>query len=810
MIRLLAGFLATMWMVSAAAAEEVRVALLIGNEDYPAEVGVLQNPHEDVDRVRDALRQAGFTDIEVLQDATQQETNLAVARMTRKLREAGDQGVGFFYYSGHGGSTEANGVRRNYVLPAKTLITGAEELPILGVPIDSVVDSLVATSAKAVFVISDACRNTLPITSNKGGDSDKSFVPTQTRSGLYVAYSTADGATARDDGIFSEALATQIVKGDQYVSRAFTLALREVARRRPGNKLPFSVDGLTEDLCFVSCPGQTGGGVSEDDRDWERLSALDKAEGYRIYLALHPTGTYVSSARSAIDRLAGVSVVGGSKAVSPGGDEIADAGVVDATAAIERLAPTVVAAYEAADAAYFAQEYGEAARQYRIACDGGDPRGCADLGYLYDSGLGVEQSDALAIDYYRQGCEGDQAFSCANEGVFYESARSVAEDLGRAIALYEKACGLNEYYCTYVGFMYRYSKGVSQDYTRARELYTTSCEADDARGCFELAAMIQWGEGDEPDLGAARDLYDKACDLDATRCADIGVFHENGWGGPVDYTQAVEAYERACATADERCTYLAYMYDHGRGLDRDDETARVYYQRGCNAGDSRGCYSLGILYEFGDGGAEDLGEAVRLYDLACQLDDESCTYLAYMYENGRGVGTDVNRAKALYERGCDGDDARGCSAVGYLKDNGIAGALDSVGAAAYYEKACELDEAYCVDLGVLYENGRGVPRDESKAAELYGLSCEADESRCTYSGYMYYWAKGVGQDYSRARRLYQRGCDAGDARGCYNLGLMHYHGEGGATDEAGGVAYIRQGCQADHQDACVWLSDNNL
>ena len=66
MIRLLAGFLATMWMVSAAAAEEVRVALLIGNEDYPAEVGVLQNPHEDVDRVRDALRQAGFTDIEVL------------------------------------------------------------------------------------------------------------------------------------------------------------------------------------------------------------------------------------------------------------------------------------------------------------------------------------------------------------------------------------------------------------------------------------------------------------------------------------------------------------------------------------------------------------------------------------------------------------------------------------------------------------------------------------------------------------------------------------------------------------------------
>lgn len=812
MIRVLACVLATVWM-SFAAAAEARFALLVGNEDYPAEVGVLQNPHEDVSRVATALSQAGFSDVEVLKDANQQEINLAVARLTRKLREAGDQGVGFFYYSGHGGSTESSGVRRNYVLPAKTLITGAEELPILGVAIDSVVDSLVATNAKAVFVISDACRNTLPITSSKGGSSDKSFVPTQTRSGLYVAYSTADGATARDDGIFSEALAAQIVKPDQYVSRAFTLALREVARRRPGNKLPFSVDGLTEDLCFLSCPGSSSRGKSDDERDWERLSALDKAEGYRIYLALHPVGTYVSSARSALDRLAGSTIVGGSKSGTPGTDEYiaaANGSVAEGTVDFDRLAPGVVAAYEAGDSAYFAQDYLEASRQYKVACDGGDPRGCADLGYLYDSGLGVAQSDAIAFGYYDKGCDGNQAFACANTGVFYESGRSVAKDHARAFGLYQKGCDLEEYYCTYVGYMYRYSKGVAQDYGRARQLYSTSCDADDARGCFELASMTQWGEGAEPDLLNARPLYDKACVLDASRCADIGVFYENGWGGPVDHAKAFEAYEQACATDDTRCTYLAYMYDHGRGVSPDDATARTYYERGCNAGDGRGCYSIGLLYEYGDGGPMDLGEAVRHYDLACQLEDEHCTYIGYMYEHGRGVGIDVNKARGFYERACDGDDARACAAMGYMKDDGIAGAKDAVGAAAYYEKACGLDDAYCVDYGVMYENGRGVPRDESKAAELYGRSCEADDKHCTYSGYMYYWAKGVGQDHYRARLLYKRGCEANDDRGCYSLGQMHYDGEGGAKDTAQGLTYIRRACSNKYEDACTWISERGL
>ncbi len=231
---------------------EQRYALLIGNEDYPGEVGRLTNPHQDAQALRGALHDAGF-EVALLEDGTQTEILIAVANLSSKLKRAGDEGVGFFYYSGHGGSAESSGIRRNYLMPAKTPIVGAEQLPVLGVPMSSIIESFSAANAKAVFVVMDACRNTLPWTSEKGGAADKGFVPIQTRSGMFIAYATADGATAPDDGLFARSLAREIRRDGQTADRAFTLAFRSVAQQRRGDRLPFFSPGLLEDICFGFC-----------------------------------------------------------------------------------------------------------------------------------------------------------------------------------------------------------------------------------------------------------------------------------------------------------------------------------------------------------------------------------------------------------------------------------------------------------------------------------------------------------------------------------------------------------------------------
>ena len=265
--------------------EEVRYALLIANEDYPSVVGRLKKPHEDVARMAAALRQAGFpgANIRTLNNANQTDMNQAVAEFASLLRAGGPGAVGFFYYSGHGGSAEKEGTRENYLIPAKTSVTGAEQLPILGVPVSGIVDSLALANAKAVFIVSDACRNTLPITSSRGGAADKGMVQVPRRSGVYIAFATADGATTPDDGLFSEALAEQIVRPGQTADRAFTLALRKVASRRPGGRLPFSADGLKGDICFAGCESPIEQQVADSTKtEGASGSSVDAAQRMQV------------------------------------------------------------------------------------------------------------------------------------------------------------------------------------------------------------------------------------------------------------------------------------------------------------------------------------------------------------------------------------------------------------------------------------------------------------------------------------------------------------------------------------------------
>ncbi|MBM4127742.1 MAG: sel1 repeat family protein, partial [Nitrospira sp.] len=46
---------------------------------------------------------------------------------------------------------------------------------------------------------------------------------------------------------------------------------------------------------------------------------------------------------------------------------------------------------------------------FRKACDGGDTKGCFNLGWMYDEGNGVKQDSFEAVAFYRKGCDGGNA-----------------------------------------------------------------------------------------------------------------------------------------------------------------------------------------------------------------------------------------------------------------------------------------------------------------------------------------------------------------------------------------------------------------
>lgn len=253
-LRSLLILILTCWAGLSARAE-TRLALIIGNEDYPVEVGQLSNPHEDAEKIADALRQINFEIVGgVRKDATRDEIWAGVLDLKARLQSAGPEAVGFVYYSGHGGSHEASGIRSNYLIPARSPITAAEQLPVFGVSLKQVVGALDSVEAKAVFIVSDACRNTLPWTDNRGGaQPDRSFIAEPAGTGMLLAYSTADGETAPDDGLFANELARRLPQANLTADRLFTLVGREVASRRSGSEKPVVRDELLEDFCFAGC-----------------------------------------------------------------------------------------------------------------------------------------------------------------------------------------------------------------------------------------------------------------------------------------------------------------------------------------------------------------------------------------------------------------------------------------------------------------------------------------------------------------------------------------------------------------------------
>jgi uncharacterized caspase-like protein len=200
-------------MPSAAQAEK-RIALLIGNQSYTSEIGRLSNPHNDIALLEQALKVLGF-DVAVERDASLGALTRAVNAYARRVRGAGPNAVGFFYYSGHGAADA--GI--NYLIPVDVKSAEDTELWDQSLRLTEVTRKLKAEAGNAThFVVFDACRNNLKLrtTGSRSLVQSKGFVPVTQESGMLIAYATAEGELASDVGAgagpYAKALAEEIVK----------------------------------------------------------------------------------------------------------------------------------------------------------------------------------------------------------------------------------------------------------------------------------------------------------------------------------------------------------------------------------------------------------------------------------------------------------------------------------------------------------------------------------------------------------------------------------------------------------------------
>ncbi|KAJ3385023.1 hypothetical protein HDU80_000788, partial [Chytriomyces hyalinus] len=136
------------------------------------------------------------------------------------------------------------------------------------------------------------------------------------------------------------------------------------------------------------------------------------------------------------------------------------------------------------------------------------------LAYLYDKGIGVEQSYELSLRYFLEAAKFNDSWALYQLGVKYMNGTGVEQDYTKAFEFFERAakqnhtasiCGL--------GYLLGKGQGCAKDLVRAAQLYQQAAALGDGIGAYNCGFVFQYGDGVPVDLFKAVNYYRMAVRL---------------------------------------------------------------------------------------------------------------------------------------------------------------------------------------------------------------------------------------------------------------------------------------------------------
>jgi len=287
------------------AAAGERIALLIGNQNYAANVGALKNPLNDIAIMGAALGKAGFEVLPPIENATRTELLHAVRNFARRLGEAGPGAVGFFYYSGHGAAETETGP--NYIIPVDVESTEDADLWDASINLNEIIRRLRNRAPQAAhFIVFDACRNELR---TRAKSLSKGFVPVVARPGTFIAFSTSPNARASDAGSgagpYARALAEEIAKGGQDHMDVFFNTKQAVASATEQVQIPWERNGLLRRIYFAGAKRakKPRTPISEAATTWAEIKQSRQVAILETYVERFPDSIYAALAKARLAKL---------------------------------------------------------------------------------------------------------------------------------------------------------------------------------------------------------------------------------------------------------------------------------------------------------------------------------------------------------------------------------------------------------------------------------------------------------------------------------------------------------------------------
>lgn len=326
----------------------------------------------------------------------------------------------------------------------------------------------------------------------------------------------------------------------------------------------------------------------------------------------------------------------------------------------------------------------------------------------------------------------------------------------------------------------------------------------------------------------------------------LGDLYFYGHGVDTDYEQSYYWFAKAAQSNNAYAQYsIAFMYIKGQFVEKDDTQVIKWMKLAAENGYTEAQKNMGEYYYYGSFGCRrDMKEAIKWYEMGAKSNEPTCVFtLGLIYEEGDGVQKNILKAADWYQKGAQagipsclynlgkliinkeisGEEEKGFNLIQQAAESEYSFAQNYMGrayrfgwyvnanpvrATNWFTKAAEqnMPDAMC-NLGDMYSYEDGLTIDYEKAFYWYKKAAETKHSRAlTELGDMYYAGKGVRQDYQKAMEYYQKACDEGYPYAFYSLGFMYWKGQGTLPDKEKAQEYLSQAAAMGNESAFQLLN----
>ncbi|MGV7214265.1 caspase family protein [Bradyrhizobium sp. UFLA05-112] len=284
------------------ASAETRLALVIGQSAYRA-VPELPNAANDAKGMTELLGSAGF-DVTTAPNLAQNEMRQTISDFAGKVSASGAETVALVFYAGHGLQIDGE----NYLVPVDLDPKREADIPLQGVRLNDLLNTLGALPTRARIFMLDACRNN-PFPALSGAGHGLAIVDTKAGApGTFISYSTSPGAEAEDgsgvDSPYTTATLTITKQPNLPIEEVFKRIRVAVAQSTDGRQIPWESSSLTADFKFFgdgsgqppSVPGAgspTLASASRTVEDWrQELRGKEPKVAYDLVIADDTVAAY--------------------------------------------------------------------------------------------------------------------------------------------------------------------------------------------------------------------------------------------------------------------------------------------------------------------------------------------------------------------------------------------------------------------------------------------------------------------------------------------------------------------------------------